>query len=669
MPRYSLILFLIITIITCISATSFSQEDENNFRIRLKEFEISYSGTETYDQSAIEALLKSPSNEFFDIGELEKDIDKIKKFYFDNGFFDIKVDTLILINYKAKTANIKITINEDKHYTVNNIEITGLETISDNILRLILSKQEAILKQGDFYSRNYLSQEIFRIVNTLSNNGYADASFDPPEIIKIISSNKNLSYSVNIKIFIKPNIQYTINKISFLIKNNIHNISLDKFYSELDFKENELYSKEKIVNSENKLSRIAIVEYIRIRTEITAETQNKMNLVVDLNLKDKYELQPQIFGYDISNRFYAGIGLSFSDKYFFGGGRTETTSARAFIHSLDINAFELNFQLYQPYIFNNNKINGNWGLNTTLNNDDVFRISTIKNTFEIVYDLPRYTFINNLIFDWKISYERYTVRNPVDTANSLSTDFSTKVFYSVFGISVLHDNSNNIQFPSKGNVQIFTAEESGLSNFLKKILNTSTINYIKLTSLSKFFFNLGDFKTKSVLAAKFLAGAIYEFGDNEIVFQNQIYGINVVPLQYKYIAGGSTSIRGWAARKLGTFDGKENGGNFLLEGTLEHRTRPFIDSKGIFKDLGFVTFFDYGNLWEKPKSFKFTDIALAIGFGVRYYTIVGPVRFDIGFKLYDYDPGVGIENWLFNNNFSTIFTTQIAFQFGIGNTF
>jgi outer membrane translocation and assembly module TamA len=351
-----------------------------------------------------------------------------------------------------------------------------------------------------------------------------------------------------------------------------------------------------------------------------------------------------------------------------GGGRTETTSARALIHTLDVNVYELNFNLYQPYIFNNSKINGNWELKTSVNSD-IFRISTIDNTFEIGYELPRYTYVNNLIFDWKLKNERYTVIN-ASTTDSLSNGSSTNIFYSVLGVSVFHNNSNDIQFPSHGNIQILTAEESGsLSNLIKKLFNTSTISYVKFTSLSKFYFNLGDFKSKSVLATKFLIGAIYEYGDKEIVFENQAYGINSVPLQYKYIAGGSTSVRGWAAKTLGTFDGKENGGNFLIEGTFEHRTRPFLDSKGIFKDLGFVSFFDYGNLWDTPKSFKFTDIALAIGFGVRYYTIVGPVRFDVGFKLYDYNPGIGIDKWLFNNSLNTIFTTQIAFQFGIGNTF
>ena len=113
----------------------------------------------------------------------------------------------------------------------------------------------------------------------------------------------------------------------------------------------------------------------------------------------------------------------------------------------------------------------------------------------------------------------------------------------------------------------------------------------------------------------------------------------------------------------------EYGGNFLFEGNLEHRTKPFRNAKSIFRDLGFVTFFDYGNLWEDASKFQLNQIALAIGGGIRYYTIVGPVRFDIGFKLYDYFAEEGTNKWLFNNSLNTILKSKIAFQFGIGNTF
>ena len=93
-----------------------------------------------------------------------------------------------------------------------------------------------------------------------------------------------------------------------------------------------------------------------------------------------------------------------------------------------------------------------------------------------------------------------------------------------------------------------------------------------------------------------------------------------------------------------------------------------MNLKSIFKDLGFVTFLDYGNVWENAGKFKLNEIALAIGLGIRYYTIIGPVRFDIGFKLYDPQPGPdGGAKWIFGKG--AHFEDKYTFQIGIGNTF
>ena len=673
MPVYQKVLAFLILIFICISETSFSQENE--FGIKLNNFEITFSGTASFNKSQIEVLIKTGTTDYFDLTELSDDILRIKKFYFDKGYFDTEVDTSLSINYKSKSASVIININEHKPYRINKVNIFGLDNISDNISKLLFSPNQTFIKTGEIYSRDGVSLEIFRLISTLNNNGYANAYFEPPEIIKIISTNPESVNSVNVNIHIKPGIQFKINKISLFINNNSHNISTVDFYRALDVHENEFYSKEKIILSENKLNRISIVDYARIQIGGLDTNQNKMDLLININLKDKYELKPQIFGYDIGNRFYGGIGLSFSDWYFFGGGRSQTTGAKVLYHSLDVNAYELNFQLYQPYIFNNYNIRGNWELKTSLFSEEVFKISTIKNTFQVFYELPNYTYINNLGLDWKISNERFNVKSAYsvitnDTTVTIPINIFINVFSSVLGFSILHNNSNDILFPTSGDIQTIGIEESGaLGNLLKKLFDISTFGYIKLTSLNKIYINLSGSPSKAVLAGKFLIGSIFEYGDNRLKIGDQVVDINIVPLEAKYIAGGSTSVRGWGARKLGTFSGKENGGNFLLEGSIEHRTRPFIESKGFFKDVGFVTFFDFGNLWAAPKYFRISDIALAIGAGVRYYTIVGPVRFDIGFKLYDYDPGIGINKWLFNNNFSSIFKNQIAFQIGIGNTF
>jgi outer membrane protein assembly factor BamA len=96
--------------------------------------------------------------------------------------------------------------------------------------------------------------------------------------------------------------------------------------------------------------------------------------------------------------------------------------------------------------------------------------------------------------------------------------------------------------------------------------------------------------------------------------------------------------------------------------------RPFLKKETFIKNLGFVTFLDYGNVWDKMKSFKFNEIALAFGGGIRYYSMIGAIRLDIGFKLYDPNPGpVGGAKWIFQKG--AHFGDKYTIQFGIGNTF
>ena len=53
----------------------------------------------------------------------------------------------------------------------------------------------------------------------------------------------------------------------------------------------------------------------------------------------------------------------------------------------------------------------------------------------------------------------------------------------------------------------------------------------------------------------------------------------------------------------------------------------------VWHDIGAVTFVDAGNVFAKINDFALGDIRGAMGVGLRYRSPIGPLRFDIGFKL------------------------------------
>lgn len=657
-----------------------SQDDELDYKkYKLDELIIEFKNSHNFEEDDIEMLIKTSKAKYFEYNEFCTDILRIEKFYFDNGYIDASVDTSIIIIEEKKELIAKFIIDEKIPYKINSIEYNGTENIGPTYWSKLFVETEPLIKLNDIYSKSKLTQEISRIVYFLNNNGYANAINRPPEIVKIESNNPESKNKISIKLDFILGEFYRFGKTKIKIEDNRYNITFNEIYRELEFNENDIYSKEKLIESENRINRISILENARILFDNVDSVNNIINLKINASVRNKYEIQPEILGYDINNLFYGGGGLSFSDRYFFGGGRTLSIKLEGLVHSEDINGAEFSMNVFQPYIFDNNKITGNWRIGATLFNQSDYRILETKNQFDFNFELPKHTYVNNLQLSWKIGNQRYTSKESIylitgsnDTVYFYPGSFVINTFSSVLGFTVIHNNTNSFQFPTKGYYQSYLFEESGaLSSILKKIFDISTFNYFKFTTVHKFYFNVLGENSASVIASKTLLGIIFEYGDNSLKISGTPYyfDVNLIPIETRFIAGGNTSVRGWNGKKLGTFQNMEYGGNFLFEGNIEHRTKPFRNYRSVFKDLGFVTFFDYGNLWEEPSKFQFNQIALAIGGGIRYYTIVGPIRLDIGFKLYDYFAEEGTNKWLFNNSLNTILKSKIAFQFGIGNTF
>ena len=53
----------------------------------------------------------------------------------------------------------------------------------------------------------------------------------------------------------------------------------------------------------------------------------------------------------------------------------------------------------------------------------------------------------------------------------------------------------------------------------------------------------------------------------------------------------------------------------------------------VWRELGAAVFMDSGNVFNRVSEIEFDEIRVTTGFGVRYRSPIGPIRFDIGFKL------------------------------------
>jgi outer membrane protein assembly factor BamA len=94
------------------------------------------------------------------------------------------------------------------------------------------------------------------------------------------------------------------------------------------------------------------------------------------------------------------------------------------------------------------------------------------------------------------------------------------------------------------------------------------------------------------------------------------------PRDSRLRGGGATSNRGWLPGELG--DGPD-GGTRRWEGSGELRLR-------LTQNFGAVGFFDVGDVSKKPE-LRWKYPQASSGFGLRYYTIVGPIRLDFAWRI------------------------------------
>jgi translocation and assembly module TamA len=95
-------------------------------------------------------------------------------------------------------------------------------------------------------------------------------------------------------------------------------------------------------------------------------------------------------------------------------------------------------------------------------------------------------------------------------------------------------------------------------------------------------------------------------------------------------SGGGGSVRGYGYQQLGPKDmeGDPIGGRGLAEFAIESRIRL----KQFGGNFGIVPFLDGGSLTTKAMP-DLTHWRFAVGAGLRYYSLFGPIRVDVGFPL------------------------------------
>ncbi len=634
---------LVLTLLTFIPGIASSQ------LLTIEEIKITHKDTESFDDDALISALGLNESDVYNPLVLSENIYKLQKFYFDNGFFDAKIDTSVKYDLSEEEVYIKIIIKENKHYKIDSLIYSGLDSIPEKTGSLL--KKIKVIGSHDYYDRALINQQTNEMIDLLQNNGFMNARLkqDSGTVVRKYSDPVQPRLTVTIY-FIGTDSIFYFGKTDINISENKYGVDKKLLKEEITYNEGDIYSKEKKLKTESNMTKIPIVQSARVSPyEIN---NGKVDFKAEINLNNKNEISPYGKAIVIDNIFYVGGGAQYINKYFMSGGKVLNLSFDALINSIESNRIEFSADVTQPHAFNSSSYLADkitLGLYNIENSQNYY----LGNLTSYLQNFPEYTFYENASLDYITEFVRF---------NYVDVDTLFTVFNSTLSATLVHDNTNQVFSPSRGFFHSITVGSGGL--IPKLIINAFEPNlyysqYLKLFTSNNFYFNMSRQPGETVLATKFLVGDIIEYGS----------GDRVVPLQplYKFFSGGSTSVRGWSARTNGVLSNTSDGGDFLIEGSLEIRQKLFAGSNDFKKNISGAVFFDYGNVWPVDEDFRFDQIALAVGFGVRYNLFIGPIRLDFGFKLYDPASGAN-DRWLFND-FGNVFGNRFVVQFGIGEAF
>ncbi len=595
-----------------------------------------------------------------------QDVAAIGDYFAERGFFNAVIDTVLTFSEDGTRVNIDIAIKENKRSMIDSFTVVGIEAVDSSVVQQI--RKDALVKVGDPFVRRKVVDEQTRILKILQNSGYPKAFLDSVDQARYASTN-------NISILLKfnPGARYRFGQIQFDHDDDV--IDSTVLIRQLDFEPGDYYSEEKRIISEQNLNRLGVFQFASVRQRPPSGNRDNdsIPLLITFRMLELQEITPEFLVLNENNSLFStGLGLGYKHRNLFGGAQNFTISSRARANQIEKLNFQgavsnglseqtlfgkadIQSQLVFPYFFSN-KTSASITLTGEAEKQNDYNLNTLRAKVSFSTKLATYTIG---VTDFNI--ERVDPFYKSEKNTGIPPDDSTKQFNFIESYTLQRDKTNNFFSPTEGFLHSISFEEAGLVSRTAGGFGLPYSEYVKISLLVKHYFS-GVVNKEHVFAFKIKGGAakLYNQGNNP----------TPVPLPRRFLVGGSNSVRAWKDKQLSAFGDLIQGGNIAFEGSLEYRNQLFPNGGNInvleLPRFWSVLFLDGGNTWLNPTDVTLKQVALAVGFGLRYETFVGPFRFDIAWRLYDPQKPQG-QQWLteqqfFRNSFSLV-------HFGIGHAF
>jgi len=559
--------------------------------------------------------------------EFKRDLQRIAAYYADSGYPDARVsDPQIRLSDDRESIYITIQINEGDKYTISGVEVSGDLIVERAELEAMLELQE-----GDDFKISTLFADVKRIRDVYLDDGYAYANVEPKRRRDMDAKTLQIIYDIN-----------KGNRVRFgQIRVVGNQKTADKVIRrELLINEGDLYSGTGIERSQAGVQRLGFFEKVDITTH-PAKDKNYIDVQVEVTERPTGTFQVGA-GFSSVESFIATIQVS--QENFLGRGQSLTAQATfSGLRQL------FNLQFFEPYF-----LDTLWRLRATVFNFEFlftdFTRSSTGGTIGFGYPLLR-----DLILDITYTIEGVDVTPGGRLGHqqrNVGSLFKGGITSSI-GTTLMWDTRDNRLFPTSG----FT-QQVGVEIADEALLSEN--EFTRVNGTSRWYFPL-------------FFGFVLKFNVQAGLISNWNAGGEPVPIFERFFVGGPNSVRGFQRSSLGptrhvAADASDPaspltefniGGDkqFIFNAEIEI---PILTSVGIKG----VLFADAGNAFDNDqdlsvkldlfnKEDQFDDILrTSIGFGLRWLSPIGPLRFEWGFPLAP-----------------TAKEDTLVFEFSIGNSF
>lgn len=551
---------------------------------------IVFEGNRAFSDSQLKKEIKSKEKGFFSwltsSGDLnreniERDVDLLTSFYSNRGFIKVKVSDP-KIERLEDSIQVTYKIDEGQPFKVGKIDIAGdIITTRDELFNLLNITKE------DYYSREVVRNDILAMMDVYSDQGYAYADIYP----KISQDTDQLV--VDITYTIDKGKKVYFEKISIGGNTRTRDKVIRRVF---DVQEQGVYSGVKLKQGIQSLHRLDYFEDVQVNTERgSADDRMILNIGVTEKPTGAFSFGG---GYSSDESFF--VMASVSQRNFLGRG--QLLELRGQIGGTN-DRYTLSFT--EPWLFDIPLSFGFDIYNWDTEYDDYDKDST-GGRLRLGYPIWEYT---RLAF--RYTYEITDVTNIGEGAARSIKELAGENTTNSVTTSIRYDSRDRRFNATKGSDHSFSVEYAGFGG---------DIGFTKYIAETGWYFPL---LWKVIGFAHGRAGYVTENSEG------------FLPDFEKFYLGGINSMRGFEYRgiHLEDEDGAEIGGEKFVQANFELQI-PVLPETGL---VG-ILFYDTGNVYAENDDFDLSSLRESIGYGIRWYSPVGPIRIEYGLPL---DPPEG----------------------------